>query len=166
MDSASLYETDIVAWADRQVEELRRLQATSPSNAIDWPHLIEEIQSLGRSQVSGVERKLVLILSHLLKNLSAPGSPAVRGWRSEVSSHQRVVRKQFSNSMRRLIDWQEVWTDARSEARDGLMEWGDELIRGLPDSNPFDLDDLVSRDFDLDHALSVLARSIRPTEGA
>ncbi len=164
MDNASLYETDIVAWADRQVEELRRLAATSPSNAVDWPNLIEEIESLGRSQVSGVERKLILILSHLLKCLSAPDSPAARGWRSEVASHQRVVRKRFSNSMRQLIDIAEVWSDARDEARDDLSEWGDTLVRGLPDRSPFELGDLISRDFDVDRALSTLAHSVRPAD--
>jgi hypothetical protein len=163
---ASLYDTDIVAWVDRQVEELRRLAATAPSNAVDWPHLIEEIESLGRSQVSGVERKLALILSHLIKSLSAPDSQAVKGWRSEVASHQRVVRKQFSNSMRQVIDWQEVWCDARDEARDGLLEWGDGLVRGLPDHNPFKVDELISRDFDVDRALSILADSICPSSGA
>ena len=164
MTDASLYETDIVAWADQQVAELRRLAAAAPSNTVDWAHLIEEIESVGRSQVSGVERRLVLILAHLLKCISVPDSPAAKGWRSEISSHQRVLRKQFSNSMRRLIDLGEIWSDSRDEARDALREWGDDLVRGLPNDCPLSLDDLLSTDFVVDDAFERVAASIRPAD--
>ena len=160
MSDGSLYETDIVAWVDQQVAELRRLAATTSSNAIDWTHLIEEIESVGRSQVNGVERKLVLILAHLIKVVSMPDSPAVRGWRSEVTNFQRVVRKQFTPSMRQLIDWQEVWSDARGDASASLLEWGDDVVRGLPDRNPLRLGDLTSSQFDVDRVLVEIVDSI------
>lgn len=163
MAQPSLYETDIVAWADQQVEALRRLAETAPSNAVDWPNLIEEIESVGRSQLNGVERKLILILAHLLKVISAPDSPASRGWRSEIASHQRVVRRQFSNSMRQLIKLEGIWMDARQEAGDALTEWGDRVARGLPEKPPVTLDDLIGIDFDVDRALSTIAGAIGET---
>lgn len=160
MAQHDLYETDVVEWARRQVDALRQLATTSRSNDVDWVNVIEEIESLGRSQVSGLERKLTLILAHLIKVVSAPGSQAVRGWRSEVASHQRVVRKRFPNSVRRLIDWDEIWSDARDEARDALAEWGDTLVGGLPSHNPFQLDDLIGADFDVDDALAKMSKAI------
>lgn len=162
MAQHDLYETDVVEWARRQVDALRQLAAASRSNDVDWANLIEEIESLGRSQVSGLERKLTLILAHLIKVVSAPDSQASRGWRSEIASHQRVVRKRFPNSVRRLLDWDDLWADARDDARDSLAEWGDSLVGGLPRHNPFQLDELISSDFDVDDALAKMANAISP----
>ncbi len=53
---SSLYATDLVAWAEDQVEALRRLAAEHPEVAadLDLPHLIDEVESMGAS----VEREL------------------------------------------------------------------------------------------------------------
>jgi hypothetical protein len=165
MAEGTLYDTDIVAWAEQQVAELRRLAQAAPSNAVDWDNLIEELEGVGRSQVNAVERQLVHLVSHLVKLISAPGSPAARGWRAEIVSFQHVARKRFSPSMRRQLDRQELWRDACAEAGAGLSLWGDDLIRGLPAENPFALDELLSPHFDLDEALKTLADAIRPTAG-
>lgn len=165
MTDATLYDTDIVAWVDQQVGELRRLSGAATTNAVDWDHLIEEIEGVGRSQTSGVRRKLVLVLAHLIKVLSTPDSPPARGWRAEIGSFQRVVRDQFSPSMRQLIDWHEVWSDAQAEAESGLSMWGDDMIRGLPAENPFRLDDLIGPEFDVDAAIDRLASSLRSGRG-
>lgn len=159
MDS-SLYDLDFAAWADNQATELRRLSQTTTSNAIDWSNLIEEVETLGRSHVTGVERKLVLILAHVIKVISAPDSPAVRGWRAEIGSYQRVVRKQYSTSMRQRLDLQSIWSDARDESAAMLLEWGDAPIRSLPAENPFTLDDLIATDFTADGALSQLSSAL------
>ena len=160
MSQRDLYETDVVEWARQQVDALRRLATASRPNDVDWDNVIEEIESVGRSQVSALERKLTLILAHLIKVASAPGSQAVRGWRSEITSHQRVVRKRFPNSVRRLLDWEDIWVDARDEAREALAEWGDVLVGGLPSRNPYQLDDLISADFDVDDALAKMSDAI------
>ncbi len=50
MDQPTLYDDDIVTWADEQVAALRALAARSDlSNAVDWENVIEEIESVGRS---------------------------------------------------------------------------------------------------------------------
>jgi hypothetical protein len=163
MAEDTLYDTDIVAWAEQQVAELRRLAKAAPSNVVDWDNLIEEVESVGRSQVSGVKRKLVLVISHLIKVISAPDLPPSRGWRAEIGSFQRVLKEQFSPSMQRVIDWEATWRDSIEEAQSSLSLWGDELIRGLPAENPFKLDDIVGPDFELQAALQILADSIRPS---
>ena len=163
MADGTLYETDIVAWAEQQVAELRRLAEAAPSNAVDWENLIEEVESVGRSQVSGVRSKLILVISHLIKVISAPDSPPSRAWRAEIGSFQRVLNEQFSPSMRRLIDWEKIWRASIDEAQSSLSLWGDELIRGLPAKNPFKLGDIVGPDFQLQPALKTLADSIRPS---
>lgn len=161
MDGPSLYESDIVAWAEEQARAVRDL-ASRPdlSNVLDWTHIAEEIESVGRSQVNGVERALGLILVHLAKVASAPAAPSTAGWRREVGSFQRLARKRCSPSMRRLIDIDELWSDARGEAEAALAEWGDALPRGLPARSPLSIEELVDPAFDVDAALRKLTDSV------
>jgi Domain of unknown function DUF29 len=75
MDDRTLYETDIVAWAEQQAAALRVISSSPAgrSNAVDWQNVVEEIESLGRSQIRAVESKLTLIFVRLLKIVSDPG---------------------------------------------------------------------------------------------
>ena len=51
MDIASLYDDDIVSWAEQQAAALRELAAKPElSNVVDWENLIEEVETLGRSE--------------------------------------------------------------------------------------------------------------------
>ena len=51
-----LYERDILSWAERQSALLRRLANGERLNeAVDWPHVIEEIEDVGRSELRACE---------------------------------------------------------------------------------------------------------------
>lgn len=162
MAGDSLYDTDILAWAEQQVAELRRLAETASSNAVDWDNVIEEVASVGRSELSSVERYLVLVLAHLLKWLSLPEVQATRGWRAETIAYQHIMRTRFAPSMRPKLDLDDIWAHARRSAEAGLAYFGDPLIKGLPATSPLTLDELISPDFEPDEALSTIAKAIRP----
>jgi hypothetical protein len=61
---SDLYETDILAWSEEQAERLRAVAAADRRNASapDWPHIIEEIESVGRSQLATVRSLLIQAL--------------------------------------------------------------------------------------------------------
>jgi hypothetical protein len=64
----SEYESDILIWSEHQAALLRRVAAGEPVNeAPDWPNIVEEIESLGRSQVDAVESLLFQAVVHMLK---------------------------------------------------------------------------------------------------
>ncbi len=46
-----LYWDDILAWSERQAELLKRVAAGERLNDVDWPNIIEEIESVGRSEL-------------------------------------------------------------------------------------------------------------------
>ena len=50
---SNLYETDILAWSEEQAALLRAEAAADRRNAgaPDWPHIVEEIESVGRSEL-------------------------------------------------------------------------------------------------------------------
>lgn len=161
MDRPSLYDDDIVTWAEEQAAALRALGARSDlSNAVDWENIAEEIESVGRSQIDSVDSALRLALIHILKYLSAPNAQSTQSWRSEVLVFLRTARKNYRPSMRQRIDWQDLWTAAMAQAEAQLTMFGDRLVRGLPNAMPFAPEELVSPDFDMDRALQCLAEAL------
>ena len=82
--NTSLYEADFYAWTQRQVE-LLRLEEFSE---VDWHHLIEEIETLGRSEKHEIKNRLVLLIMHLLK-WQYQSTRRPRSWRMTIAT-QRV----------------------------------------------------------------------------
>ncbi|TXM71732.1 DUF29 domain-containing protein [Methylobacterium sp. WL69] len=159
MDQPSLYDDDIVIWAERQAAAVRDL-ARRPdlSNMLDWENVAEEIESVGRSQISAVEQKLLLVLIHVLKYMSAPRAQSTRSWRSEVVAFHAAARKAYTPAMRQRIDWAWMWDAARTQADISLRIYDDRLVSGLPEHMPFTPDELVAPTFTMDWALERLAQ--------
>ncbi|RCJ14916.1 hypothetical protein A6S26_09675 [Nostoc sp. ATCC 43529] len=61
--AAQLYETDFVAWTKQTVQLIRDRQF----DQVDWDAVIEEIDSLGRSERRELKSRLEVLLQHLLK---------------------------------------------------------------------------------------------------
>ena len=78
------YESDILIWSEHQAALLRRVAAGEPVNeAPDWPNIVEEIESVGRSQVDAVELLLFQAVVHMLKAEAWPFSLAP-SWRADA----------------------------------------------------------------------------------
>ncbi|MEH2372485.1 DUF29 domain-containing protein [Nostoc sp.] len=61
--AAQLYETDFVAWTEKTVQLIRAGEFAQ----VDWDVVIEEIESLGRSDRRELKSRLEVLLQHLLK---------------------------------------------------------------------------------------------------
>ncbi|MBV9385842.1 MAG: DUF29 domain-containing protein [Chroococcidiopsidaceae cyanobacterium CP_BM_ER_R8_30] len=59
----SLYETDFYGWTQRTAKLLRDRDFDS----VDWDNVIEEIETLGRSERAQLVNRLEVLLVHLLK---------------------------------------------------------------------------------------------------
>jgi hypothetical protein len=108
------YETDILTWSERQAALLRRVAAGQPanSNEIDWPNIIEEVESVGRSQLSTVQSMLRQALIHMLKAEAWPLSREVPHWRAEAIRFRQDAAEAFSPSMRQRIDIVRIYRQA------------------------------------------------------
>jgi hypothetical protein len=81
---ASLYERDFYAWANEQAGLLRAGRLAEA----DIAHIVEEIESMGRSERRELVNRLTVLLLHLLKWRF---QPALRGnsWRLSIKE-QRI----------------------------------------------------------------------------
>lgn len=120
---SDLYDADVLEWSEQQARLLQQHAAGKPGNeAPDWANIIEEIESVGRSQVDAVESLWTLAFLHDLKIKAWPLSRDVPHWRGEARLFRRQVRRKFTPSMRAKIDVAELYNDALvglPEAMDG-----------------------------------------------
>ncbi len=119
--ASPLYDEDFYAWTEIQAAELRKLAARPDlSNVMDWENLIEEVETLGRSDLRAAEGYLVQCIAHLIKLASAPDAVPPEKWRAEIVVLQGNFQKAFAASMRRKFDLDFVWRSAIANAEVGL----------------------------------------------
>jgi hypothetical protein len=108
-----LYDTDVVEWAERQARLLRRLWAGEKVNEqLDWANIIDEVETVGRSEFGAVESLLTLAFLHDLKAAAWPNSRDVEHWQAEARLFRRQARRKFTPSMRSKIDLNGLYEDA------------------------------------------------------
>ncbi|HIK33351.1 MAG TPA: DUF29 domain-containing protein [Oscillatoriales cyanobacterium M59_W2019_021] len=93
IDRLTLYEKDYLQWLETTIEKLRDRDYTH----IDWEHLIEEIEDMGKSERRSLESNLIVVLLHLLKWQYQPESRS-GSWEGSILEHRRSIRKALKDS--------------------------------------------------------------------
>jgi hypothetical protein len=116
-----LYETDFYSWTREQARALRaaaKLRLNAPAS-IDWAHVAEEIEDMGKEQADRLESAYRIVLLHLLKWRYEPERQS-RSWRASIAEHRVRIAKQLRRNpglkprRRRLLE--EAYADARTIA--------------------------------------------------
>lgn len=142
-----LYDRDVLLWSEEQAMLLRRLATGERLNdTVDWPNLIEEVESLGRAELKSCESLLRLAILHALKLHAWPNSQAVAHWRMEVFTFATDAQDVFTPSMRQRIDLQSLYANACKRLALASDESG--AHRPTPDQCPLVLDDLLDPSLD------------------
>ena len=152
-----LYWDDILIWSERQADLLRRLAAGERVNdAVDWENVIDEVETVGRSEFKGVQRLLEVGLTHLLLMFASHDAQPVPHWRLEVLAALRHAAGDVTPGMRPRIDLARIWRDARAMAGQKLSIMGG-AAQPLPETCPFTVAELLNPDPDPDALLARLA---------
>ncbi|MBD2570615.1 DUF29 domain-containing protein [Anabaena lutea] len=140
--NTNLYNQDFYLWIETTAKQLKAGKFTE----IDLENLIEEIESMGRSEKRALESNLVVLLMHLLKYKYQPEKRS-KSWLSTIFEHRRRLNKQFqdSPSLKKyfLETFAECYEDARQQAS---IETGLELDI-FPVESPFNTDECLNQDF-------------------
>ena len=138
-----LYDHDVLAWSEHQAGLLRRLAAGERLNeAVDWANVIEEVESVGRSDFNACETLLEQALVHLIKLHAWPGSLAARHWRPEIVAFLSQAGRRFSPSMRQRIDLTSLYAGAMKQFRNTVDDAGEP--QSVPADCPYTLDELFN----------------------
>src|ERR1700750_3100352 len=108
-----LYDDDILLWSERQSDLLRRIAAGEPVNERpDWVNIIEEVESVGRSDLRAVRSLLLQALVHSLEAEAWPNSLSVPALKADSRLSRIQARDAFAPSMRQHIDVEGIYADA------------------------------------------------------
>ena len=148
------YEADVLAWSESQAALLRRLATGERvNNQIDWANVVEEIESVGRSERTALASRIRVILEHLAKLQVSPAIAPRAGWRESIRQARAAVAEllEASPSLRRTL--QDVvareMPRARSLVAEALADHG-EAPRVPLDSLHYDVADVIGTFFPTD----------------
>jgi hypothetical protein len=154
---AGLYDTDILVWSERQAELLRRLaRGERVNDALDFENLIDEVETVGRSELHAVESLLEVALTHLLAAHGAVREAPAQHWLVEADTALGDASRRFAPSMAQRINLAALWARARRNAGRKLAADGSPA-RPLPAGCPFTLAELMDSDAEPDALLARLA---------
>ncbi|MEO1148564.1 MAG: DUF29 domain-containing protein [Cyanobacteria bacterium J06638_22] len=95
-DLTTLYETDYQRWLAQTVSQLR----SHDFKNLDLDHLIEEIESLGRSDKHALSSYLMRLCEHLLKikYWESERDACFRGWNREITNFRIQIQERLESS--------------------------------------------------------------------
>jgi hypothetical protein len=111
----TLYEQDYQLWLETIIAQLRQ----GKFSTVDWENLIEELESMGRSDRRAMMSLLTRLLEHLLKLAYWEQERDYNGnkWRSEITTFRVQIKKLLkdSPSLKPYLAeiFQECYLDAR-----------------------------------------------------
>ena len=116
----TLYDQDYYLWIRTTINQLRAGQFS----VVDLENLLEELETMGRSEKRAIESLLIKLLVHLLK-LKYWDSERERNqghWQGEIRTFRRQIKKAIKDSPSLkpyiLEIFDECYEDARKEASD------------------------------------------------
>jgi hypothetical protein len=159
----SNYDTDVLVWYERQAAILRDLGASGLPlpNELDLQNIVEEIESVGRSELASVQSYLRLVLLHLIKLAASPDALSAEHWLDEISTFHGNIFSHLTPSMRQRSDVDLLWRRAGQDTRTRRVVRADPKLT-LPSACPIALDDLLAEDLDLDAALAKMRMAMAP----
>ncbi len=113
--SSVLYEQDYALWLEVTANQLRQ----GEFSVVDIDNLIEEIESMGRSEKQAIESLLIILLVHLLKLAywEAERERNENHWITEIATFRVQIRRRMkkSPSLKPYIQnmFEECYEDAR-----------------------------------------------------
>jgi hypothetical protein len=146
----ALYREDFYAWALNQADELRRLAETRPNVAIDFEHLIEEVEGLATGNLNTVLSQLTRLLRHLLKLEHSPSPRPRRQWLNTVDDARDEIRRHLTGAMRATVEREldTLYRAAARAARRDLLDYDEkEAAEALPEASPYPLDRLIENEW-------------------
>jgi hypothetical protein len=107
----TLYEQDFYQWTQQQASLLR----AGRWREIDRDHLVEEIETMGRSERAQLETRLGLLLMHLLKWQYQPTLRS-RSWLATIKEQRRRVSRLIDRNPSLTHDLSEILWIAYGDA--------------------------------------------------
>jgi len=106
--TSSLYDRDTLLWVEDTVTKLRAKDFAN----LDLENLIEEIETLGRSQKKELKSRLLVLLEHLLKRLYVDSSKDYHSWEITIPQQRQQIELEIDDSPSLKTIWNKAFDKA------------------------------------------------------
>jgi hypothetical protein len=135
---SDLYEQDFYLWIQTTADLLKQGRFAE----LDLPNLVDEIETMGRSEKRALASNLEVVLMHLLKYSYQP-SLRSKSWQYTIFEHRRRVQQAMQESPSLKPYLQEIFDEGYQAARRmAAIETGFALAT-FPDRSPFTLEQAI-----------------------
>jgi Domain of unknown function DUF29 len=87
------YDTDLVTWANQTAQLLREQRW----GEVDWEHLIEEVEDLGKSERSAIGSQMERVMLHLVK-WEYQSQCRSDSWLDSINDGRSQIRRKIEDS--------------------------------------------------------------------
>jgi len=140
--NSNLYNEDFYLWIETTAKQLKN----GNFSEIDLANLIEEIESMGRSEKRALKSNLLVLLMHLLKYKYQP-EKCSNSWLSTIFEHRRRLKEELTESPSLKNHFLEIFNECYQDARkQASLETGLSLDT-FPMDSPFTIDQSLNQDY-------------------
>ena len=138
----TLYDRDYYQWLTKTAELLRLKEF----NKLDLENLIEEIESLGKSEKRVIKSNLIVVILHLLKWQYQPKKRS-NSWKSSIREHRRRIQELLTDSPSLENYLPEIFIACYVAAKKQASDETGLSITFFPEACPFSLAESLDEDF-------------------
>lgn len=132
---SSTYDTDYYSWTLAQVDALKRRSA----NELDWDHLSQELEALGKTEVRELNSRYRVLLAHLLKWIAQPDRRS-RSWENTIQTQRDELAFHLETNPGLKSLEAEIFIRAYKNARRDASSETDLDLSHFPELAPFTSD--------------------------
>ena len=141
----TLYERDFYAWIQTTIESLKQRKL----DQLDITNLIEEIESMGRSERKELKTRLIVLIEHLLKlkYWTEEKKYNARGWRNTVVEQRRQIIYILEDSPSLKPILRDIFLNCYQDARHDTLSKYQLPPNLFPETSPVSLVEVLDTDF-------------------
>ena len=140
-----LYDQDFYLWIQTTIQHLQERNLEQ----LDIENLIEEIDSMGRSEKKELKTRLVVLIEHLLKlqYWIEEKDDNARGWRNTVVEQRRQITYTLADSPSLKAILNDVFLPCYQDAKKDTINKYQLPSNLFPEEPPFSLAQVLNADF-------------------
>lgn len=142
MATKSLYEQDFYEWLQTNINLLREKKFAD----IDLENILEELESMERSEKNALKSNLRILLMHLLKYKYQP-EKRTNSWVYTIIEHRIRLRDTFKTSPSLYRFFEEIFNESYEDARKLASDETGLSINEFPPESPFTVEEVLNGDF-------------------
>ncbi|VXD19232.1 DUF29 domain-containing protein [Planktothrix paucivesiculata] len=138
----SLYDQDFYLWLQTNINVLKQGKFAE----VDLENLLEELESMGRSEKNALKSNLRILVMHLLKYKYQP-EKRTNSWRYTITEHRQRLQDTFKTSPSLYRFFEEIFNESYQNARKLASDETGLSINLFPPESPFTVEEVLNPDF-------------------